>query len=68
MRYNLHMSKNAHQSPVPTMGRISDRLKAQLDEMLVRHAQTDREIAKHIEKSYKLLDELNEELGELEAL
>ncbi len=68
MRYNLGMSKNAHQSAVPTMGQISDRLKAQLSEMQARHAQTDREIAKHIEESYRLLDEMNASLDELEAL
>ena len=50
------------------MGMIADRLKAEFAEMRVRHAETDRQIAKHIADSYKLLDELKADLGELEAL
>lgn len=40
------MGKNAHPlTPRTHMGLIADKLRARLDEMAARHAQTDREIA-----------------------
>lgn len=40
------MGRNAHPlTPAFKMGLIADKLRARLDEMAARHAQTDREIA-----------------------
>ena len=40
------------------MGIISDQLKARLDEMRERHAQTDRELLEARERCYQALDRL----------
>lgn len=40
------------------MGMIADQLKARLDEMRERHAQTDRELLAARERCYQALDQL----------
>ena len=47
------------------MGIISDQLKARLDEMRERHAQTDRELLEARERCYQALDRLNAIADEL---
>ena len=47
------------------MGIISDRLKARLDEMRERHAQTDRELLEARERCYQALNRLKAAADEL---
>ena len=47
------------------MGIISDRLKARLDEMRERHAQTDRELLEARKRCYQALNRLKAAADEL---
>jgi hypothetical protein len=47
------------------MGMIADQLRARLDEMRERHAQTDRELQDARQDVYKALDRLNAIVDEM---
>ncbi len=50
------------------MGVISDQLKARLDEMRVRHAETDRQVAESREQAYEALAKMQAIARDMERL